>query len=191
VLQVQPIPDEVFARMQGKSFKADCTVARDELRYLTCLHVDLDGNVHQGEMVVSQRIAEPVLDILKQLYEARYPIECMRLIDDYDADDERSMRANNSSAFNFRLISHTTNVSKHGLGIAVDINPLYNPYHKFLPDGTEVLEPANARSYLDRDGEFPYKIVKGDLCYRLFVERGFIWGGDWDNRKDYQHFELP
>jgi len=191
MFSIQPISDEIFERMQGRSFKTDCTVQREELRYLTCLHVDREGNTHEGEMVVNERIAEAVLDILRQLYEARYPIERMRLIDDYDADDERSMRDNNSSAFNFRFISHTRSVSKHGLGIAVDINPLYNPYYKVLPNGTEVLEPANAAPYLNRSAHFPYKIVKGDLCYRLFIEHGFVWGGDWGNRKDYQHFELP
>ena len=119
----------------------------------------------------------------------------MVLPDNYMADDEIMMRDNNSSAFNFRFISHSNKISKHGLGMAVDINTLYNPYHKFVKndDGTttEVLEPATARPYLDRDKNFDYKIEKGDLCYRLFIEKGFEWGGDWTDRKDYQHFELP
>ena len=114
----------------------------------------------------------------------------MRLIDNYEADDELSMRDNNSSAFNFRFISHTTKVSKHGLGLAVDINTLYNPYTKTLRDGTRIVEPATGEPYLDREASFPYKIVRGDLCWRLFTERGFTWGGDWTSVKDYQHFEL-
>lgn len=187
----QPIPDEIFALMQGRSFKADCTTPRESLRYLTCLHRDLGGQAYVGEMVLHESIAEKVLTILRRLYEAAYPIERMRLIDYYEADDERSMRDNNSSGFNFRLVSHTTRVSKHGLGVAVDINSLYNPYHKILEDGTEVIEPLTGAIYLDRSKDFPYKLEKGDLCYRLFTEQGFVWGGDWDNRKDYQHFELP
>lgn len=187
----QPIPDEIFALMQGRSFKADCTTPRASLRYLTCLHRDLEGHTYVGEMVLHESIAEKVLTILRRLYEAAYPIERMRLIDYYEADDERSMRDNNSSGFNFRLVSHTTRVSKHGLGVAVDINSLYNPYHKILEDGTEVIEPLTGAIYLDRSKDFPYKLEKGDLCYRLFTEQGFVWGGDWDNRKDYQHFELP
>lgn len=187
----QPLPDDIFQIMQGKSFKADCTVPRAQLRYLTCLHIDLQGRIFVGEMVVNECIAESVLSILHQLFEARYPIERMRLIDYYDADDEQSMCANNSSAFNFRYVSHTRNISKHGLGMAVDINPLYNPYHKILANGTEVIEPATGARYLDRQQDFPYKIVKGDLCYRLFKQHGFVWGGDWTNRKDYQHFERP
>lgn len=184
------IPDTIFALMQGKSFKQDCTVPRSDLRYLLCLHRDINGRTIVGEMVVNKKISSTVLNILHQLYSANYPIERMRLVDYWDADDERTMRDNNSSSFNFRFISHTTTVSKHGKGVAIDINTLYNPYHKILDDGTEVIEPATGAPYLDRSRSFPYKIEKGDLCYRLFTENGFEWGGDWTTRKDYQHFEL-
>ena len=187
---ISEITDEIFARMKGRSFKDDCTVPREDLRYLHVLHKNIEGEVLEGEMIVSRHIAEDVLEILKELYEADYPIERIRLIDEYDADDERSMEDNNSSCFNFRLISHTTIVSKHGLGMAVDINPLYNPYTK-IADGERIIEPLAGEPYLDREKEFPYKIEKGDLCYSLFIERGFEWGGDWTNRKDYQHFEIP
>ncbi len=185
------IPDTIFALMKGKSFKDNCTVPRSDLRYLRCLHVDKDNHILVGEMVVNKKIADDVLDIFYQLYQKKYPIERMRLIDYWDADDETAMRANNSSSFNFRFISHTTKVSKHGKGTAIDINTLYNPYHKRLDDGTEIIEPATGEPYLDRTKEFDYKIKKNDLCYRLFKAKGFNWGGDWSDRKDYQHFELP
>lgn len=193
---IWPITDELFFRMKaGNTYKEDCIVPRSDLRYITALHKDKDGNIHQGEMVVHKLIAEDVLEILEKLYDAGYPIERMVLPDNYMADDEIMMRDNNSSCFNFRFISHTTNISKHGLGMAVDINTLYNPYHKIVKndDGTEteVIEPATGKPYLDRSAEFDYKINKGDLCYRLFIEKGFEWGGDWSDRKDYQHFELP
>ena len=184
-----PIPDSIFDAMRGKSFKADCTVERDALRYIRCLHADKDGNSIVGEMVLSRSIAAQVLEIFRKLYDARYPIERMLLIDRWDAEDEMAMRDNNSSSFNFRFISHTQTVSKHALGLAVDINPLYNPYHKFIPDGTEIIEPATGAPYIDRIADFDYKIERGDLCYRLFTAAGFKWGGDWTNRKDYQHFE--
>lgn len=183
------ISDSIFASMQGKSFKADCTIPRDSLRYIRCLHTDKYGNSIIGEMVLNKSIAEQVLGIFRQLYDAKYPIERMLLIDKWNADDEMAMRDNNSSSFNFRFISHTQTVSKHGMGLAVDINTLYNPYHKFLADGTEITEPATGTPYLDRTRDFDYKIEKGDLCYRLFVAAGFNWGGDWEDRKDYQHFE--
>lgn len=184
-----PIPDDIFHLMQGKTYKKNCTIARSELRYLRCLHVDKKGRNIVGEMVVNKAIAADVLDIFRKLYEAKYPIERMRLIDYWDADDERAMRDNNSSSFNFRFISHTKIVSKHGRGLAVDINTLYNPYHKHLKNGKEVVEPATARPYLNRSKHHVYMIRKGDLCYRLFKEKGFRWGGDWKHSKDYQHFE--
>ena len=165
-------------------------VPREELRYVHILHKDLDGNTKEGELVVNQKIAEDVLEIFRELYEADYPIEKVRLVDAYDADDEASMRDNNTSAFNFRFISHTTKVSKHGEGLAVDINTLYNPYVKEV-DGQTVVEPETALPYVDRTLDFPYKIDRGDLCYKLFTEHGFVWGGDWETRKDYQHFEMP
>ena len=186
---ISPINDEIFARIKGKSFKDNCTLPREDLRYLHVLHKDLNETEHEGEMIVNAHIAETVLDILKKLYEAGYPIEKIRLVDEYDADDEASMEDNNSSAFNFRFISHTTRISKHGLGLAVDINTLYNPYTKVV-DGERIIEPITAEAYLDRDADFPYKIEKGDLCYKLFIEAGFEWGGEWQDRKDYQHFEI-
>lgn len=188
--RISEITDEIFERIQGKSFKDDCTLPRKDLRYLHVLHVDLNGETHEGEMIVNYHIAEDVLDILRQLYEAHYPIEKIRLVDEYGADDERSMEDNNSSAFNFRFISHTTRVSKHGLGLAVDINPLYNPYVKTV-DGKRVVEPVTGEPYLDREADFPYKIDHEDLCFRLFAEHGFEWGGDWKTQKDYQHFQIP
>ena len=87
---VTEITDEIFDRISGKSFKEDCTLPREELSYLHVLHKDLDGNEHEGEMIVNKHIAEDVLDILKQLYDADYPIEKIRLVDEYDADDEAS-----------------------------------------------------------------------------------------------------
>ena len=187
---ISEITDEIFARIEGKSFKDECTLPREDLRYLHVLHKDIDGNVHEGEMIVNKRIAEDVLDILRELYENGYPIERMKLVDEYDADDELSMEDNNSSSFNFRFISHTTRISKHGLGLAIDINTLYNPYTKVV-DGERIVEPVTGEPYLDREASFVYKIEKGDLCYNLFIEHGFEWGGEWTDRKDYQHFEMP
>jgi hypothetical protein len=112
----------------------------------------------------------------------------MVLIDEYDADDEASMRANNTSAFNFRKSSGMRTLSKHSTGMAIDINPLYNPLVKHREGRTKVY-PSTAVPYIDRTQDFPYKIVKGDLCYRLFKKYGFSWGGDWKSSKDYQHFE--
>ena len=185
---ISEIPDDIFEKMQGKSYKADCTLPRENLRYIHVLHVGFDNQVHEGELVVNKDIADDVLEIFKELYESGYQIEKVRLVDEYDADDEASMSDNNSSAFNFRFISHTTKISKHGMGMAVDINTLYNPYVKTV-DGEFSIEPANGADYVDRSKDFSHKIDHDDLCYKLFTEHGFEWGGDWTHSKDYQHFE--
>ena len=186
---INAIPDSIFALMRGRSYKSDCTIARSSLRYILCLHRDDGGRAIVGEMVVNKAIADDVLHIFRELFEGGYPIERMRLIDYWDADDERAMTANNSSSFNFRFISHTRKVSKHGMGMAIDINPLYNPYTKTLRNGKTIVEPAAGKPYLDRQREYKYKITRGDLCCRLFRKYGFRWGGDWKTMKDYQHFE--
>lgn len=187
---ISEITDDIFNRMKGKSYKDDCNVPREDLRYIHILHKDLGGDTCEGEMVCHKIIAQDLLEIFEELYLKDYPIERMVLIDEYGADDETSMTANNSSCFNYRVISHTTKISKHGLGIAVDINPLYNPYTKIV-DGTRIVEPAAGEPYLDREADFPYKIDEDDLCYKLFIEHGFEWGGSWTSAKDYQHFEMP
>lgn len=187
---VSMIPDDVFESMKGKTYKDYCTIPREDLRYVHVLHKNIDGEILEGEMVCHEMIADDLLEILRELYEQSYPIEKMHLMDVYDADDETGMTDNNSSCFNYRTISHTNRISKHGLGVAVDINTLYNPYTKVV-DGERIIEPAAGAPYLDRNADFPYKIVEGDLCWQLFTEHGFEWGGAWTDRKDYQHFELP
>lgn len=186
---ISEIDAATFARMKGKSYKDNCPIPLEDLRYLHVLHKDLNGVTHEGELVCNVYIASDVLEIFRAMFLAGYPIERVRLVDEYNADDETSMRDNNSSCFNFRFISHTTRISKHGLGLAVDINTLYNPYVKTV-DGKLIIEPATAVEYTDRSKNFPYKIEKGDLCYKLFTERGFEWGGEWKTVKDYQHFEV-
>ena len=184
----QEITDALFVRIKGKSYKDNCTTSLSDLRYLQVLHYNTEGEVLKGELICHQSISEDLLTIFRELYKAKYPIERMVLVDEYDADDEASMQANNSSAFNFRYVSGTKSLSRHSRGMAIDINPLYNPYVR-QRNGRTVVEPTNAEAYVDRTKDFPYKIVRGDLCYRLFKKYGFIWGGDWKNSKDYQHFE--
>lgn len=185
---VSDIPSSVWKNMQGKSYTEGCPVEKNELRYVHVLYVDFAGRTSDGELIVNKLIADDVLDIFRQLYEAEYPIEKIALIDEYDGDDELSMSDNNTSAFNFRMIAGTDTVSKHGMGLAVDVNPFYNPQVKETGNGIKV-SPEDAISYADRDVDFLYKIDHDDLCYRLFTEHGFAWGGDWETNKDYQHFE--
>jgi len=184
------IPDAVWQRMQGKTYKENPHILRSDLRHIRALHWDYDGKMHVGEMICNAVIADRLASILRQLYEAKYPIQRMVLPDVYNADDETQMRDNNSSCFCYRVVAGTAKLSKHARGLAVDINTLYNPYYKDRTDGTRYIQPATAEKYCDRSWDFPYKIDHQDLCYRLFTQAGFEWGGDWKTCKDFQHFEL-
>jgi hypothetical protein len=180
---------EIYERINEVSYHKNDNLAVSQLRYLRMLYYGFDGQTHVGEMIVNEEIAADVLDIFKQLYAAEYPIERMQLVDDYGADDDASMAANNSSAFNYRCIAGTTKLSNHSWGKAIDINPLYNPYVYTSADGTTHVDPEGGEDYTDRNGDAPYMIDHEDLCYQLFIQHGFSWGGDWETKKDYQHFE--
>ncbi|MCR5680127.1 MAG: M15 family metallopeptidase [Prevotella sp.] len=185
------INDSLWQRMQGKTYIENPNIGRDDLRHVRTLHWDLDGKIRVGEMVCNRLIAQKLVDIFHELYKARYPIERMVLPDEYDADDERQMQANNTSCFCYRAIAGSKSLSKHALGLAVDLNTLYNPYVKRRTDGTLFIQPVTGAPYCDRTRDFPYKITHEDLAYRLFAQHGFTWGGDWQSHKDYQHFEWP
>lgn len=185
----EPISDAVFARMRGRSYPADCRVPRTSLRYVKVLHYDGEGRVRMGELVCNRLIAGDLVEIFRELYRHQYPIERMQLIDDFGADDERSMRANNTCSFCYRTVKGSAKLSAHARGMAVDINALYNPYYKRTANGRVVVQPANALQYCDRSRTFPYKIEQGDLLYNLFMKHGFRWGGSWRTVKDWQHFE--
>ena len=183
------IPDSVWTRMQGKTYHQNAYIQRSDLRYLRLHYVDFEGEERVGEMVCNRAIADDLLDIFSQLFEAHYPIERIQLPDDFDADDERQMRANNTSCFCFRVIKGSTKLSAHAQGVAVDLNPLYNPCVKTRRDGTLFIQPSTAAPYVDRSRRFAHKIDRQDLAYRLFIQHGFSWGGAWRSSKDYQHFE--
>lgn len=166
-------------------------VSYDDLRYLSVLYYDFNGEVQTGELICNKGIAQDLVEIFYELYQNEYQIEKIRLIDEYQGDDTASMADNNTSCFNYRVVDGTSSLSKHALGCAIDINPFYNPYVVFNRNGSgeTYISPAGSEIYADRSDSFPYKIDENDLCYRLFKEHGFVWGGDWNSCKDYQHFQ--
>lgn len=178
-----PVPEQVQQRMIGKSMPANIPISFNELRYLQLPYYDFEGNIQIGEMVCNKAIADDLIDIFRILFHFEYPFQSIRLVDDFDGDDEASMQANNTSCFNYRNISGSQLLSKHALGRAIDINPLQNPWVR----GSRTY-PSTATPYRDRSRDFPHKIDKQDLCYRVFKWKGFIWGGEWKTAKDYQHF---
>lgn len=179
------IPESVKTRMMGKSMTEDSTIGFEELSYLTITYLDYNGKTKQGEMVVNSKLANEVLDIFRDIYQAKFPIEKMNLIDNYGASDHASMVDNNTSAFCYRTIAGTNKVSKHGQGVAIDINPFYNP-HVLKNSGT--VNPPEASKYADRSLNAKGMIKKNDAVYKAFISRGWTWGGSWNN-PDYQHFQ--
>lgn len=207
----EPLSDELIAQITGVSYPMSHSeavlfsrrivnilpddelpaVSYEELRYLNVLYYDFEGNIQEGELICNLTIAEDLKEIFYQLYENQYPIEKIKLIDEYDGDDTLSMLDNNTSCFNYRVVDGSTSLSKHALGCAIDINPYYNPYVVFNKNGSgqTYISPEGSEKYADRSQDFPYKIDENDLCYQLFKKHGFTWGGDWRTCKDYQHFQ--
>lgn len=187
--KISNIDDDIFKRIYKKSYKENCTVPLDCLRYVTVSHYGFDSKIHTGELIVNADIAQKIVSVFQELFSACYCIEKMRLVDEYNADDLLSMADNNSSCFNYRTIEGTTTLSNHSKGLALDINPLYNPYVRTINGSISIL-PKNGVPYADRSICCPYYIRKNDVCYNIFTKHGFTWGGEWEHAKDYQHFEI-
>lgn len=184
----EPLSDEIISRIYGISYKEDCPVAYDDLRYLNVQYYNFSHEIENGELICNKAIAEDLVEIFYELYTNEYEIEKIKLIDEYNGDDILSMSDNNTSCFNYRTVDGTNKISKHGLGLAIDINPFYNPYLKKNRDGSPYISPSGSEKYADRTQDFPHKIDKNDLCYKIFTKHGFSWGGNWKSVKDYQHF---
>lgn len=191
----EPLSDNLRRYITGISYPAQTEdasapeITMDELRYVHILHYDFDGNPTEGELICNEAIAQDLLEIFYELYRNEYRLERVLLIDEYNGDDTASMEDNNTSCFNYRVVEGTNNLSKHALGLAIDVNPFYNPYITYNGDGSEHVSPEASVAYADRSASFPYKIDENDLCYKLFTQHGFTWGGNWNSSKDYQHFQ--
>lgn len=189
----EPITPAIEERIVGISYPAEGSteITLDELSYLNVLYNDFEGSVQTGELICNQYIALDLLEIFEELYRNGYQFEEISLIDEYDGDDTLSMENNNTSCFNYRIVDGTDHLSKHAYGLAIDINPFYNPYVVYNKDGSgeTYISPEGSEAYADRSVDFPYKIDENDLCYKLFIEHGFTWGGNWNSSKDYQHFQ--
>lgn len=175
----------IKAKVKGVSWKDEGLYSIDDLVYINVTYWGFDSKPHIGELVMHNKVANDIIDIFKILYRNKYPVEKMRLIDEYKASDIDSMKDNNTSALCVRKITGKKNeYSKHSYGIAIDINPKQNPYVK-----DDIILPYNSRDYLNREYIRKGMIIKGDICYKAFVNRGWYWGGDWTRLKDYHHFE--
>ncbi len=188
--EVSRLSPELRERMRGSSHRAGCPVPLDRLRLVELSYVGFDGRPATGEMVVAAGVVDDVVAIFREVYEARFPIRRMELVDEYGGDDDRSMAANNSSAYNCRFVAGTDRFSDHARGRAIDVNPVQNPYLT----GGEVLPPAGSTfAGVDRTPGAqpePGAVRAGDVVVRAFTSRGWTWGGTW-SEPDYQHFAAP
>jgi poly-gamma-glutamate synthesis protein (capsule biosynthesis protein) len=170
------------------SHRPGCPVPLADLRYLRMTYLGFDGAAHTGEMVVHKRYAAAVVDVFHRLYDSRWPIRRMRLVDDYRGDDERSMAANNTSGYNCRRVAGRDVLSAHAYGTAIDLNPVQNPDLT----GPATHPPAAARfATMDRSehARVPAGVIRDDgVVVRAFARIGWTWGGSWPASKDYQHF---
>jgi hypothetical protein len=179
------IGPELRRRMRGNSWHEGCPVGPRKLRLLELPHWGFDREVHRGRLVVHRRVVDQVLRAMEALYQERFPIRRMRLIDIYGGDDRRSMAADNTSAFNCRYVAGEPGVwSEHAFGTAIDLNPVENPY---VSPGGSVSPPAG-EPFADRSRRARGMIHRGDSTVRAFARQGWEWGGNWSPAKDYQHF---
>ena len=187
ICQITPISKTIERRVtKGGSWHKGCPVDLKDLRYLKLNYYNFNGNEKIGELIVNKIVAQKFCKIFKQLYKIKYPIKEMRLVSDFKADDDASMRADNTSAFNCRLMTGSkTKWSNHSYGLAIDLNPFENPY--ISKNGK--VSPKEASKFIKRVHFNNAVLLKDDVAVKVFKKEGFIWGGDWHSIKDYQHFE--
>jgi peptidoglycan LD-endopeptidase CwlK len=151
-----------------------------QLELITVYYYGFDDKVHQGQLVVNKSAAKDLIEIFEFILESKFPIERVIPISKYYWSDDNSMNDNNTSCFNYRFVSGTRVLSKHAAGLAIDINPKLNPYVK-----NEINSPSNSKYDLN----IPGTISEDSPLTLEFKKRGWFWGGDWKNLKDYQHFQ--
>ncbi len=182
--EISAIDAETRDLMTGLSWRPGCPVTIEDLRLLTLNHWGYDGRVRTGKLLIHEDHARSVVRVFRRLFRARFTIQRMKLVDEYGADDNRSMAANNTSAFNCRAVTGGSGWSQHSYGWAIDINPIQNPY--IASDGT-VLPPAGVE-WVERTQNVQGMIHDGDVVVRAFAAIGWEWGGHYRSIKDYQHF---
>jgi D-alanyl-D-alanine carboxypeptidase len=165
------------------SYRAGCPIGPSQLRRLDVSYWSFDGKRRLGSIVVRETAARRVLSVFRRLYAARFPIRRLRTVEAYKGSDDASMAADNTSGFNCRFVEGTRRWSQHAFGLAIDINPVENPY----VSGSGVSPPAGRR-FLDRSNRRRGMVVEGDVVVRAFASVGWSWGGRWTSSKDYQHF---
>lgn len=188
----QPACDRLKA---SQVLRQPAPVGCDRLTVVRFPYIDFSGARHDdGELMVLDVVAPEVGQLFHALHRRRFPLARARLIDHYGGDDEASMRDNNTSAFNQRAVTGGGPPSLHAYGLAIDINPVQNPFLRPGDNGTAHISPPSGSAYLNRRAARPGKPPRSGMAedvVGLFAAAGFtVWGGDWDTPLDYQHFQF-
>jgi hypothetical protein len=171
-------------------------VGCDRLRIVRFSYFDFRGQSHDdGEIMVLDAVSDYVKSIFDDLYKRRFPIAKARLMDRYNGEDDDSLADNNTSAFNDRQVTGGNKKSLHAYGLAIDLNPVQNPFVKFDGKGGSLYNPVAGADYANRLRARPNKPPRFGMAEEVvdtFAANGFLtWGGYWDSPIDYQHFEVP
>lgn len=156
-----------------------------QLRRLDLDYWGFDDQPHRGALIVNERVAASATAVFAALFRDHFPIRRMEPIDAYGGDDERSLEADNTAGFNCRKVVGGSGWSKHAYGLAIDVDPVENPY---LEHGN--VHPQAGRDYLDRSNVRPGMAVDGGVLVKTFAAQGWFWGGRWSATPDYQHFQI-
>lgn len=182
--EIRPLSQTEIALAQKYTYRKSCPTKLTDLRAVTVTYLGFDNLAHQGTLIVNKIVASEVAQIFAELYRIDYPIKQIKPIEFYQGDDEASMHDNNTSAFCCRqMVSNSKFISAHSYGMAIDLNPLLNPYVE-----KETISPKNAYPYLRRDDERG-KISYNSPVIQIFKKYHWEWGGNFPSVKDFQHFE--
>ena len=154
-----------------------------DLNLVEVTYFDFNGETKTGELIVHVEHSQAILTVFETLFDSEYAVESIIPIGDLPEDAEDQAGYNNTSAFNCRVVEGTSRWSQHAFGLAVDLNPLQNPFvssREIWPEGSEM--------YVDRSLDEPAMIKEGDAVTTAFDSIGWHWGGRWRSLKDYQHF---
>lgn len=175
----------LFRMKEFNTYKDNCPVNFINLRYITLTYIDYQSNKRKGELIVHKDVSQNIISIFRKLYNIKFPIASLNLMYNYNGNDRKSMKLNNTSSFNCRKIAGSKKWSNHAYGKAIDINPLVNPFVQGNYVSPQISKHLKNRS-LKRKG----MIRKNDEVYKIFKKYGWSWGGEWKKTKDYQHFDL-
>lgn len=185
--------NEQKSLIEKNIYNDTCPIKISRLKIIEVKHYNFAHKINDGKIMCFDVVAPFVANIFKELYIRKFPIYSVKLIDDFNGDDDSSMAANNSSCFNFRKILNSDNYSLHSYGMAIDINPVQNPYIVFYEDYCKIMPPAG-KEYLNRREYRPAKnnrIGLAEEIIDIFYNNGFrVWGGNWDSPIDWQHFQV-